>query len=144
MSDQTPTQPEAVPEALVKLERLRIRSITHYATARALRERSNELRQSRRDIDARIIELKDSYHGTEQQTGQGGERYASSGQARSQHIVGEVAKLERQRAGIDAIASVVDEALKEADGDSGDASAFHAAAEHLQQTLADWGLTPHS
>ncbi|MCC4618145.1 hypothetical protein LL972_19480 [Xanthomonas campestris pv. asclepiadis] len=144
MSDPTPTQPTAVPEALVKLERLRIRSIAHYATARALRERRNDLRYSRRVIDARIIELKDSFHGNEQQVVPGGGRYASSGQARSQHVESELAKLERQLAGIDAIASVIDQALKESEEDNGDASAFHAAADHLNQTLADWGLSPNS
>ena len=144
MSDPTPTQPTAVPEALVKLERLRIRSIAHYATARALRERSNDLRQSRRDIAARLLELSESYHGTEQRITQGGGRFTESGPARAQHIARERAKHERQRDGIDAIARVIDEAIEQNKQESGDAATFHAAADHLEQTLADWGLSPNS
>ncbi|UZA98220.1 hypothetical protein [Xanthomonas citri] len=144
MPDQTPTQPTGVPDALVKLEWLRIRSIAHYATARALRERSNDLRQSRRDIDARLLELGESYHATDMRVMQGSGRFTESGPARVQHIARERAKLERQRDGIDAIARVIDEAIEQNKQESGDAAAFHAAADYLKQTLADWGLSPNS
>lgn len=111
MSDQSPP----VPPSLLKLEHLRIRSELHFAARRALNERRKEISDQRTHIRQEMAK-----HGQRRET---------------------LAKLDRWMAALDAVDAVVATAYDELSASSGDVGAYRAAAEHLQQTVADWGLS---
>ncbi|KRG65645.1 hypothetical protein ABB26_03640 [Stenotrophomonas humi] len=136
MSDQSPP----VPPSLLKLERLRIRSDLHFAAKRALSERRKELNDQRKYIRQEMVTAAESFSGSQPTVGIG--RPTSLG---GKTLDGQrretLAKLQRWMAAIDAVDAVVAAAYDELSASSGDAGAYQAAAEHLQQTVADWGLS---
>ncbi|PZU29865.1 MAG: hypothetical protein DI584_01370 [Stenotrophomonas sp.] len=136
MSDQSPP----VPPSLLKLEQLRIRSDLHFAARRALTERRKELNDQRKYIRQEMETASESYSGRQPEVGIG--RPTSLG---GKTLDGQrretLAKLQRWMAAIDAVDAVVAAAYDELNTSSGDVGAYRAAAEHLQQTVADWGLS---
>lgn len=136
MSDQSPP----VPSSLLKLEQLRIRSVLHFAARHALTERRKELNDQRKYIRQEMETASESYSGRQPEVGIG--RPTSLG---GKTLDGQrretLAKLQRWMAAIDAVDAVVAAAYEELNTSSGDVGAYRAAAEHLQQTVADWGLS---
>lgn len=145
-----------VPQTLIKLEQLRIRSYLHRAARDALNERLKDLRAHRREIGEQMQVEAESFSGQQAATEsvpvrgydagvrQGGVISFSSTASKltlDEHREKKLAVLERHLAAVDAVAAVVEAALAETERTSGDVSAFRAAESHLQKTLADWGLS---
>jgi len=127
-----------VPQTLIKLERLRIRSDFHFAVRRALSERRRDLSATRKGIEQQVQIEAESVSGWEAPVRQG---HAAGGKSLDQHRKNRPAQLRRHLAAIDAADAVVAAAYEEADRTSGDVAAFKSAEAHLQKTLADWGLS---
>ncbi len=136
MSDQSPP----VPTSLLKLEHLRIRSDIHSAAKSVLSERRKELNDHRKYIRNEMATAAGSFSGSQPQVGIG--RPTSLG---GKTLDGQrhetLAKLQRWMAAIDAVDAVVAAAYEELSASSGDVGAYRAASQHLQQTVADWGLS---
>jgi hypothetical protein len=136
VSDQSPP----VPPSLLKLEHLRIRSDLHFAAKRALSERRKELNDQRKYIRQEMETAAESFSGSQPTIGIG--RPTSLG---GKTLDGQrretLSKLQRWMAAIDAVDAVVAAAYDELSASSGDVGAYRTAAEHLQQTVADWGLS---
>lgn len=145
-----------VPQTLIKLEQLRIRSDLHRAAYDALNERRKELRAHRREIEEQMrVEAKSfsgpqpaiesvPMRGYDAGVRQGvGSSFSSTASKLTldEHREKRLAVLERHLAAVDAVAAVVEAALAETERTRGDVSAFKAAESHLQKTLADWGLS---
>lgn len=152
MADQT----HDVPQTLIKLEQLRIRSDLHRAARDALNERRKDLRAHRREIEEQMRVEAKSFSGPQPAIGsapmrgydagvrQGGSSSFSSTASTltlDEHREKRLAVLERHLAAVDAVAAVVETALAETERTNGDVSAFRAAESHLQKRLADWGLS---
>lgn len=136
MSDKSPP----VPSSLLKLEQLRIRNDLYFAARRALSERRKELNDQRKYIREQMETASQSFSGRQplvsvgRQTTLGGKTL--DGQREET-----LAKLKRWMAAIDAVDAVVAAAYDELSASSGDAGAYQAASQHLQKTVADWGLS---
>jgi len=152
LADQT----HDVPQTLIKLEQLRIRSDLHRAARDALNERRKDLRAHRREIEEQMRVEAKSFSGPQPAIGsaplrgydagvrQGGSISFSSIASTltlDEHREKRLAVLERHLAAVDAVAAVVEAALAETKRTSGDVSAFRAAESHLHKTLADWVLS---
>ncbi|WP_367345237.1 hypothetical protein [Stenotrophomonas bentonitica] len=127
-----------VPQTLIKLEQLRIRSDIHFAVRRALSERRRDLSAHRKEIQQQVQIEAESFSGRQAHIGQG---RATGGKSLDQHRETRLTDLKRHLAAIDAVDAVVAAAYEEAERTSGDVAAFKSAEAHLQKTLADWGLS---
>lgn len=136
MSDQSPP----VPPSLLKLEHLRIRKELHLAAKHALSERRKELNDQRKYIRQEMETAAESFSGRQLTVGIG-RPTSRGGKTLDEHRCETLAKLDRWMAAIDAVDAVVAAAYEELNTSSGDVGAYRAAAEHLQQTVADWGLS---
>ncbi|MBD3827305.1 hypothetical protein [Stenotrophomonas sp.] len=134
MADST----SEVPQTLIKLEQLRIRSDIHFAVRRVLSERRRDLSANRKEIEQQVQIEAASFSGREAPVGQG---HTAGGKTLDQHRKNRLAELRRHLAAIDAVDAVVAAAYEEAERTSGDVAAFKSAEAHLQKTLADWGLS---
>ncbi len=130
--------PTDVPQTLIKLEQLRIRSELHFAARRALSDRRRQLRDQRREIEQQFQTEGESFSGRQVNARQD---RSAPGKCLDVHREKRLAELGRHLAAIDAVDAVVSAAQEETERTSGDVSAFKAAETHLQQTLADWGLS---
>lgn len=127
-----------VPQTLIKLEQLRIRSELHFAARRALSDRRRQLRDQRKEIEQQIHTEAESFSGRQVTLGQD---RSAPGKSLDVHREKRLAELCRHLAAIDAVDAVVSDAQEETERTTGDVAAFKAAEAHLQQTLADWGLS---
>ncbi|WP_422507240.1 hypothetical protein [Stenotrophomonas sp. GZD-301] len=121
-----------VPQTLIKLEQLRIRSDIHFAVRRALSERSRDLSAHRKEIEQQVQIEAESSSGREAHIGQG---RATGGKTLDQHRENRLTELRRHLAAIDAVNAVVAAAHEEFELTSGDVVAFKSAEAHLQKTL---------
>lgn len=136
MSDQSPP----IPSSLLKLEQLRIRNDLYFAARRALSERRRELNDQRKSIRQEMEVASKSCSGRELTVGVGGPT-SLGGKSLDEHRQETMAKLQRWMAAVDAVDAVVAAAYDELSASSGDVGAYQAASQHLQQTVADWGLS---
>ncbi|PSD17742.1 hypothetical protein C7E15_10310 [Stenotrophomonas maltophilia] len=136
MSDKSPS----VPSSLLKLEQLRIRNDLYFAARRALSERRKELNDQRKFIRQEMETASKSFSGRELDVGVGRPTNLG-GKSLDEHRRETLAKLQRWVAAIDAVDAVVAAAYDELSASSGDVGAYQAASQHLQQTVADWGLS---
>lgn len=126
-----------VPQTLIKLEQLRIRSEIHFAIRRVLNERRRDLSANRKEIEREVQIEQESFSGRQAPVGQG----RTAGKSLDQHRESRLISLSRHLAAIDAVDAVVAAALDDTERTSGDVAAFKSAEAHLQKTLADWGLS---
>lgn len=136
MSDKSPS----VPSSLLKLEHLRIRNDLYFAARRALSERRKELNDQRKFIRQEMETASKSFSGRELEAGVGRPTNLG-GKTLDEHRRETLAKLQRWMGAIDAVDAVVAAAHDELSASSGDVGAYQAASQHLQQTVADWGLS---
>ncbi len=132
MSDQFPP----IPSSLLKLEHLRIRNDLYFAARRALSERRRELNDQRKSIRQEMETASKSVSGSELTVGVGRPTNLG-GKTLDEHRRETLDRLQRWMAAVDA----VDAAYDELSTSSGDVGAFQSASQHLQQTVADWGLS---
>jgi len=136
VSDTSPP----VPSSLLKLEHLRIRNDLYFAARRALSERSKELNDQREFIRQEMETASKSFSGRQLEVGVG-RPTTHGGKTLDGHRHETLAQLKRWMAAIDAVDAVVAAAYDKLSTSSGDAGAYQAASQHLQQTMADWGLS---
>lgn len=136
MSDRSPP----IPSSLLKLEHLRIRNDLYFAARRALSERRKELNDQRKYIRQEMETASKSFSGRQPEVGVG-RPTTLGGKTLDAHRNETLAKFQRWMAAIDAVDAVVAAAYDELSGSSGDVGAYQAASKHLQQTVADWGLS---
>lgn len=136
MSDTSPP----VPSSLLKLEHLRIRNDLYFAARRALSERRRELNEQRKFIRQEMDTASKSFSGRQPEIGVG-RPTTLGGKTLDEHRHETLTKLKRWMAAIDAVDAVVAAAYDELSASSGDTGAYQAASKHLQQTMADWGLS---
>lgn len=136
MSDKSPP----VPSSLLKLEHLRIRNDLYFAARCTLSERRKELNDQRKFIRQEMDTASKSFSGRELEVGVGRPTNLA-GKTLDEHRRETLAKLQRWMAAIDAVDAVVAAAYDELSASSGDVGAYQAASQHLQQTVADWGLS---
>ncbi|WP_368865354.1 hypothetical protein [Stenotrophomonas maltophilia] len=136
MSDKSPP----VPSSLLKLEHLRIRNDLYFAARRALSERRKELNDQRKFIRQEMGTVSKISDGREL-TVDVGRPTNFGGKSLDEHRRETLAKLQRWMAAVDAVDAVVAAAYDELSASSGDVGAYQAASQHLQQTVADWGLS---
>ena len=136
MSDKSPP----VPSSLLKLEQLRIRNDLYFAARRALSERRKELNDQRSFIRQEMETASKSFSGRELDVGVGRPTNLG-GKSLDEHRRATLAKLQCWMAAVDAVDAVVAAAYDELSASSGDVGAYQAASQHLQQTVADWGLS---
>lgn len=127
-----------IPQTLIKLEQLRIRSDIHFAVRRALSERRRDLSAHRKEIEQQVHLEAESFSGRQALVVQD---RATGGKSLDQQREIRLTDLRRHLAAIDAVDAVVAAAYEEAELTSGDVAAFKSAEAHLQKTLADWGLS---
>ncbi|WP_133119312.1 hypothetical protein [Stenotrophomonas indicatrix] len=133
-------QSQSVPPTLLKLEHLRIRNDLYFAARRALSERRRELNDQRKSIRQEMETASKSFSGRELSVGVGRPTNLG-GKTLDEHRHETLAKLQRWMAAVDAVDAIVAAAYDELSASSGDVGAYQAASQHLQQTVADWGLS---
>lgn len=136
MSNNSPP----VPASLVKLEQLRIRRDLYFAARRALSARRNEINDQRKYIRQEMEIAAGSFSGR-QLLADVGRPTTLGGKTLDAQRGETLAKLQRWMAALDAVDAVVAAAYDELSASSGDVGAYEAASRHLQQTVADWGLS---
>lgn len=136
MSDQS----LPIPSSLLKLEHLRIPNDLYFAARRVLSERRRELNDQRKFIRQEMEIASKSFSGRELMVGVGRPTNLS-GKTLDEHRHETLAKLRRWMAAVDAVDALVAAAHDELSASSGDVGAYQAASQHLQQTMADWGLS---
>lgn len=136
MSNQSPP----IPSSLLKLEHLRIRNDIYFAARHALSDRRKELSDQRKYIRQEMETASESYSGVQSNVGVG-RPTSLGGKTLNEQRRETLARLQRWMAAIDAVDAVVAAAYDELSASSGDVGAYQAASQHLQQIVADWGLS---
>jgi hypothetical protein len=127
-----------VPQTLIELEQLRIRSDISFAVRRALSERRRDVSAHRKEIEQQINIEAESSSGRQASIGQG---RPTAGKSLDLHRENRLIELRSHLAAIDPVDAVVAAALEETEHTSGDVATFKSAEAHLQTTLADWGVS---